>query len=150
MDTPAKTESLRFMSDYSDFCESYGGCPSDPEFMDRWIEEYANDRDPIDFFVSLQEQKNLKLQFCNAKEEWDQVKDYVRIYIENNCVKDHEVNDIISMQNDWDKFTEIRSMNEHSNGFIVEGISSKHFRLVCEILKIAGGDGASLVKDERY
>ncbi len=31
------------MSDYQDFCESYGGCASDPDFMDKWLDEYAND-----------------------------------------------------------------------------------------------------------
>lgn len=28
------------MSDYQDFCESFGGCASDPDFMDKWMEEY--------------------------------------------------------------------------------------------------------------
>ena len=28
------------MGDYQDFCESFGGCASDPDFMDKWIDEY--------------------------------------------------------------------------------------------------------------
>lgn len=28
------------MSDYQNFCESFGGCASDPDFMDKWMEEY--------------------------------------------------------------------------------------------------------------
>ncbi|WP_208669496.1 hypothetical protein [Pseudomonas arsenicoxydans] len=31
------------MSDYQDFCESFGGCASDPDFMDKWMEEYLVD-----------------------------------------------------------------------------------------------------------
>ncbi|ENM5855746.1 hypothetical protein NTE09_003784 [Vibrio mimicus] len=35
------------MGDYADFCESYGGSASDPEFMDRWLKEnvYPYDED---------------------------------------------------------------------------------------------------------
>ena len=31
------------MSDYQDFCESFGGCASDPDFMDKWMDEYLVD-----------------------------------------------------------------------------------------------------------
>ena len=31
------------MSDYSDFCESYGGSASDPDFMDDWLNKYASE-----------------------------------------------------------------------------------------------------------
>jgi len=30
------------MSDYQDFCESYGGCASDPDFMDDWMDQYLS------------------------------------------------------------------------------------------------------------
>ncbi|GAB3535644.1 hypothetical protein [Photobacterium alginatilyticum] len=30
------------MGDYSDFCESFGGSASDPDFMDNWLDTYAN------------------------------------------------------------------------------------------------------------
>ena len=33
------------MGDYQDFCESYGGCASDPNFMDEWIQKYLCDED---------------------------------------------------------------------------------------------------------
>ena len=29
------------MSDYQDFCESYGGSANDPDFFDRWLNEYV-------------------------------------------------------------------------------------------------------------
>ena len=29
------------MSDYEDFCESYGGCASDPDFMDDWLGKFT-------------------------------------------------------------------------------------------------------------
>ena len=31
------------MSDYQDFCESFGGCASDPGFMDEWIGNFCSD-----------------------------------------------------------------------------------------------------------
>jgi len=31
------------MSDYQDFCESFGGCASDPDFMDKWMNQYLVD-----------------------------------------------------------------------------------------------------------
>jgi hypothetical protein len=138
------------MGDYSDFCEMYGGSPNDPDFIDNWIEEYANKRDPIERYISAAEQRRLKLKFCNSEVEWSQVKEYVRIYIENNCTEHYQVNEIISRSERWHEFTEIRTLNLHGNGYTVEGISKKHFRLVCEILNIAGGQGSPLVKDDRY
>jgi hypothetical protein len=30
------------MSDYQEFCESYGGCASDPDFMDDWMDKYLS------------------------------------------------------------------------------------------------------------
>ena len=29
------------MSDYEEFCESYGGCASDPDFMDDWLGKFT-------------------------------------------------------------------------------------------------------------
>ena len=34
------------MGDYQDFCEAYGGCASDPDFMDNWLDKYARDDAP--------------------------------------------------------------------------------------------------------
>lgn len=33
------------MSDYQDFCESFGGCASDPGFMDEWMQKYLSVED---------------------------------------------------------------------------------------------------------
>lgn len=35
------------MSDYQDFCESFGGCASDPDFMDSWFNEYLSKDDSL-------------------------------------------------------------------------------------------------------
>ena len=35
------------MGDYQDFCESFGGCASDPDFMDDWLDKYARDDRPV-------------------------------------------------------------------------------------------------------
>lgn len=35
------------MSDYQDFCESFGGGASDPDFMDKWMEEYLVNEDKV-------------------------------------------------------------------------------------------------------
>ena len=33
------------MSDYQDFCDSFGGSANDPEFFDQWLDEYVNNSD---------------------------------------------------------------------------------------------------------
>ena len=138
------------MGDYADFCESYGGTANDPDFMDRWLDQYASGSTSVDRYISKSEESKFISEYDLSDIEWQQVKSYVAIFIDQSLKKHHEVNNYITGQDQWDKFTEIRSMNDHGNGKVVHGITRKHFKLICEILEITGGDGDPLLHDERY
>lgn len=43
------------VSDYQDFCESFGGCASDPDFIDNWMEKYLA--------IEVQEARNNIIDF---------------------------------------------------------------------------------------
>ena len=138
------------MGDYADFCEMYGGSPNDPDFMDRWFDEDNKKTKSIDRFISNREEEKFINEFDLSANEWQQVRRYVAIFIDHSLTKHHEVNEYITTRNLWGKFTEIRSMNDHGGGVVVHGITKKHFRLVCEVLKITGGNGAPLLHDQKY
>ena len=138
------------MSDYSDFCESFGGDPSDPEFMDNWLDNHASGNKPVARHISKTEEKNFINDYKLTNKEWEQVKEYVLIFKKNSLKKHHEVNNYITNNNLWDDFSELRSMNDHGSNKVVHGITEKHFKLICEILNITGDNGAPLIKAERY
>lgn len=104
----------------------------------------------VEKLISKDEVKIIKQDYKLTEKEWKQVKEYVLIYKNNFLSKHHEVNSYITKNNLWDDFSEIRAMNDHGSNKIVEGITKKHFKLVCEILKITGGNGDPLIKSERY
>lgn len=138
------------MGDYADFCESYGGSANDPDFMDQWLDKYASGSASVDRYISKSEEAKFVSDYSLSDLEWRQIKDYVAIFKDHSLQKHHEVNNHISSHGQWDNFTEIRSINDHGNGKIVHGITRKHFKLICEILEITGGDGDPLLHDERY
>lgn len=138
------------MSDYSDFCESYGGCASDPDFMDNWLAQYASGIESIAKLISKKEELHFKSEYELSDKAWEQVKEYVLIYKNNSFTKHHEVNYFITSNELWDKFSEMRSMNDHGNDKVVRGITKMYFKLICELLEIAGGNGHPLIKAEKY
>ncbi len=138
------------MGDYSDFCESYGGCASDPDFMDKWLDQYASGTESISKLISKKEELHFKSEFGLSDKAWEQVKEYVSIYRDNSFSKHHEVNNYITNNGLWGRFSEMRSMNDHGNDKVVRGITRMYFRLICELLKITGGDGDPLIKAEKY
>ncbi|ALM66724.1 hypothetical protein FORC4_1751 [Vibrio parahaemolyticus] len=79
-----------------------------------------------------------------TKKESDEVKAYIDIYQLNGFVEHHEVNRYITINGIWSLFPTIRSMNDHGNGKIVEGIQPRYFEIVCKILNISGDDGTPL------
>jgi len=138
------------MGDYSDFCESYGGDASDPDFMDNWLEKYASGNTPIDKYISKNEENKFKQEYKLTDKAWEQVKEYVLIYKKHSFKQHYEVNNYITKNSLWGNFTEMRSMNDHGSNVIVHGITKKYFRLICEILEITGANGKPLIKAEKY
>lgn len=61
------------MSDYSDFCESYGGSASDPDFMDDWLNKYASETKTQINNISIKYEAQLKAEYKVSDSAWDQV-----------------------------------------------------------------------------
>ncbi|WP_449102720.1 hypothetical protein [Pseudomonas extremaustralis] len=138
------------MSDYSKFCESYGGSASDPDFMDSWLDKYASETKSKINHISIEFERQLKLEYEVSDKAWDQVIKYVSIFRASSFNKHHQVNEHITKNGLWDDFREIRSMNNHGANKTVHGITPKYFKLVCNILEITGGGGDPLIKSEKY
>lgn len=49
------------MSEYAEFCESYGGSASDPEFMDNWLDKYASPEDEVLWYVENEKKSHYDL-----------------------------------------------------------------------------------------
>jgi len=83
-------------------------------------------------------------------DEREEIENYISIFNGENFSKHHEVNEYISKRGLWNTFRNIRSMNTHENGARVNGITPKHFKVVCHELEIEGEDGSKLINFERY
>lgn len=137
------------MSDYQDFCEAFGGCASDPDFMDNWLAEYGGDnyiKSPLSQFDYTDIAKKYEL----SNNEVEQIKIYMNIYNENNFKNQKDANKFITNENRWDEFPDIRSLNDHGTYKNVPGILPKFYRITCEILDITKGNGAQLIKATKY
>jgi hypothetical protein len=82
--------------------------------------------------------------------ETREIDEYIKIYKENNCTEHHEVNSLITINDRWDEFPTIRSLNDHSENKNIKGILPKYFEIVCTILKISGDTGKPLDKATHY
>lgn len=138
------------MSDYSDFCESYGGSAGDPDFMDDWLNKYAGETKSQTNNISIKYEAQLKAEYKVSDSAWDQVVKYISIFRDESFTKHHQVNEYITKNELWDKFPEMRSINNHGKSKSVRGITPTYFKLVCKILEITGDDGAPLIKSEKY
>jgi len=76
--------------------------------------------------------------------ESEEINEYVKIYRTNKLTKHFEVNDYISINNLWDKFPTIRSLNDHGKHKELKGIQPKYFEAICQILNIFGEKGVHL------
>lgn len=79
-----------------------------------------------------------------------EISDYVEIFQKFDCKEHHEVNEIISQKGAWDNFKTIRSLNNHGEYKEIEGIQPKYFEIICNILKISGGQGRPLDSYKKY
>jgi len=82
--------------------------------------------------------------------ESSQIKEYIEIYKEQSFEEHYEVNNFISNHNMWNRFSEIRSLNDHGKHKNIPGILPKFYAIVCEMLQIEGADGAPLEKSQKY
>ena len=82
--------------------------------------------------------------------EVGEIMDYIEIFHNFGCNEHHEVNEIISQKGAWDNFKTIRSLNDHREYKEIEGIQPIYFEVICNILKISGGQGRSLDGYKKY
>jgi transposase len=85
-----------------------------------------------------------------TKTENDEINEYIKIFRDNNLTKHHEINDMISKTDSWNKFPTIRSLNEHGKHKEIPGIQPHYFEIVCNILYISGEGGLSLDSYKKY
>lgn len=137
------------MSEYQDFCEAFGGCTSDPDFMDDWLTEYGGDKS-IESKLSRFDYTDITKKYNLSNNEVQQIKDYIRVYNEHGFNSQKDANNFITNENYWDKFPDIRSLNLHGTYKDVPGILPKFYRITCEILNITRGNGAPLKKATKY
>lgn len=85
-----------------------------------------------------------------SQEETEQLLRYLKIFISNDFRRHWEVNEYISENDIWDKFSELRSLNDHGYPTKIKGITPKYFAIVCRALNIGGDNGAPLQDYEKY
>lgn len=151
------------MSDYQDFCESNGGCASDPDFMDNWLSESCSEDSSRASSKKNILEKNIeykaitKFNYTNIKKEYEltelefyQIKKYMDIFVDNKFIDQKDTNNYITEKKYWNKFSEIRSLNDHGEHKEIPGILPKFYRVTCDILKLTKGRGAQLTKATKY
>ena len=73
-----------------------------------------------------------------------EVSRYAYIFLANGYTKHWQVNNHITNINQWDKFNEMRSLNDHGYNRLIKGIKPKYFRIICQLLEIEGFEGNPL------
>lgn len=85
-----------------------------------------------------------------SKAESEEISQYIKIYHSNNFTEHHQVNNFISENNFWNQFSTIRSLNDHGQHKEIKGIQPKYFNIICQLLKISGGNGLPLDSYKKY
>lgn len=137
------------MSDYQDFCEAFGGCASDPDFMDDWLAVYGHDSS-VKSRLALFDYTDIANKYSLSNNEIEQIKSYMNIYNIQGFKSQKEANKYITNKNRWGEFPDIRSLNDHGAYKNVPGILPKFYRITCEILDITKGNGEPLIKATKY
>ena len=82
--------------------------------------------------------------------ELEEIKNCIKIYRSNDFKEHHQINNYISENNLWHQFPTIRSLNDHGPHKEIKGIQPKYFAIICQILKISGGNGLPLDSYKKY
>ncbi|MCD9541227.1 hypothetical protein GLP22_08405 [Photobacterium carnosum] len=151
------------MGDYQDFCESNGGCASDPDFMDNWLSENCHEESTSSFFLKNTQNKEIEYKaiktfnYTSIKNEYElteleiiQIKQYMDVFVDHKFIEQKEVNNFITEKKGWGEFSEIRSMNDHGEHKNIPGILPKFYSVTCAVLNLTRGNGAQLTKATKY
>ena len=99
---------------------------------------------------STQQKDLLDLVKNNSIDEDYELDEYIKIYTKHGFKEHYEVNHHITKNNLWNKFPNIRSLNDHSGYKGIPGILPKFYAKVCERLEIKGAGGSPLDKATHY
>jgi hypothetical protein len=147
------------MSDYQDFCESNGGCASDPEFMDNWLDYNCSESPstkPHNKMTKEEKERvtgfdySLLARYKLSSQEVHQIKKYLAIYIDHNFSEQKFANSYITKKKLWHEFPDIRSLNEHGEHKNVPGILPRIYSISNVILDVTKGDGQPLTGYNKY
>ena len=85
-----------------------------------------------------------------SSEETNEINEYLKIFRDNSFSKHFEVNQYISDNKIWERFTTIRSLNDHGSYKEIPGIQPKYFEIVCQLLSVDGEGGLPLEAYRKY
>ncbi len=114
----------------------------DKPFKTEYLDEQIN--------PELEPEKGVISNYGLSSEEASQVLEYIKIYKKESLEKHWEVNEYITSNSLWGRFSEIRSLNDHGDSKRIPGILPKFYAIVCKILEITSSNGAPLDKSEKY
>jgi hypothetical protein len=104
-----------------------------------------------DQFVKVYTRKVNNASFTAlSQSEVNELLRYIWIYKQNNMTEHWQVNEYISEFDNWDEFTNIRSLNDHGYDFHIQGIQPKFYAIICNVLQKEKGDGAPLLDWDSY
>ena len=83
-------------------------------------------------------------------DELREIDEYIKLYKENHCKEHYQVNQIVSNKGEWDKFKNIRSLNDHGPHKEIPGIQPKYYKIICDLLNISGCQGLPLDSYKKY
>ncbi len=94
--------------------------------------------------------KKYKYSKYNSIDEDKELDEYIEIYTKYSFKEHYEVNHYITKNELWNKFPNIRSLNDHASHKGIPGILPKFYAQVCERLEIEGAGGSPLDKAIHY
>jgi len=98
----------------------------------------------------IQNEKTNQILKNITLDEKKEVIAFVDIFLKGEFKEHWEVNNWISENALWDKFSNIRSINDHENAKGLHGIQPKFFAIVCQLLEFSHFEGSKLISSKKY
>ena len=115
----------------------------------RFRKEYDISKIPETFYKRYRDHIT-RLMPSLSENQINQLTKYIYV-VEYFKIKSHWIaNHIISLNDDWDSYADIRSINRHGNDKTVKGIIPKCFFVIIRLCQFNRGKGGTLEAFERY
>ncbi|MBY0446784.1 MAG: hypothetical protein K2Q15_16435 [Burkholderiales bacterium] len=89
-------------------------------------------------------------QFPLSRPVLVEVLKWVNVFNDGRCTYQKDANEIITRENRWNEFPNLRSLNDHGMHKRVPGIESNYYSLFCYLLGCGGAGGAPLEASHKY